>query len=99
MSEAAGGALAVLKAGAVPSSAPGSETRLSEVESAGAADAPGTSHTRSAPAPTAAAAAAQPAECASLWRGAGRARARACCPAGRRLRACVRARARRGQRL
>lgn len=46
--------------------------------------------TRSAQTPTAAAAAAQPAECASLWRGAGRARARASRPAGRR-RACVNA--------
>lgn len=45
--------------------------------------------TRSASAPTAAAAAAQPAECASLWRGARRTRERACRFAGCR-RACVR---------
>lgn len=65
---------------------------------AGAADAPGTSHTQRFSA-SAAAAAAQPAECASLWRGAGRARARACRPASPSVRACVRARARHRRRL
>lgn len=57
-----------------------------------AAEAFGTSHTQRFSS-TAAAAAAQPAECASLWRGAGRARARACRPASPGVRACVRVRA------
>lgn len=54
----------------------------------GAAETFGTSHTQRF-CSTAAAAAAQPAECASLWRGAGRARARACRPASPGVRACA----------
>lgn len=90
MSEAARGALRVPKASAVLFSARGTESEARGRGWRGWSRRRLEPLKRSASAPTAAVAAAQPAECASLRRGAGRAWARACRPAARR-RACVRA--------